>query len=156
MFRQPIHRNWQRGKSQNNQNKRIFTVVYFRSRKVSTPKYTDNLQFELNCSSKLRGNNGRENTLVAQVVCFQMLNSRPQLRSRNQLKYFREKLLLSQKLQYRCLISRLQNRILRSRNQMRGKLLLSRKLRYFRGSRFPQWFILSTFLHCSLPGQFVC
>ena len=63
-------------------------------------KTTNLWQFELNRSSKLRD----------EVVCFQMLISRPQILNK------------------------------RSRNQIRGKLLHSRKLRHFRGSCFSQCF----------------
>ena len=35
------------------------------------------------------------------------------------------------------------------------KLPLSQKLQYFRGSRFPQCFILSTAFQCLLPSQFL-
>ena len=35
------------------------------------------------------------------------------------------------------------------------KLPLSQNIRYFRGSRFPQYFIISTALKCSLPNQFL-
>ena len=68
-----------------------------------------------------------------------------------------EKTSLSHKLcAFRCLILRPQILNLRSQNQICGKLLLSWKLHYFRGSRFSQWFILSTALHCSLPSKFLC
>ena len=55
---------------------------------------------------------------------------------------------------FRCLISRPQ--ILRSRNQICGKLLLSQKLHYFRESRFPQFFILSTSPHYLLLSKVLC
>ena len=45
---------------------------------------------------------------------------------------------------------------LRSRNQIRGKLLRSQKLRHFGGSRFSQYFILSTSPHYSLPSKVLC
>ena len=84
--------------------------------------------FELNWSLKLRENNERKNTLVTQVMCFQMLQIflRLQLRSWIPFIYYSEKLLLSQKL---C---------------------------YFRGSGFSQCFILPTTLHCWLPSKFLC
>ena len=49
---------------------------------------------------KLRQNIGRKNTLVAQVVWFQMLDFETSLRSRIHFKYFSEKLLLPQNLCY--------------------------------------------------------
>ena len=77
-------------------------------------------KFELNWSSKLLDIPMKEKTpLSHEVVCFQML------------------------------VFPTSNLILRSRNPIRGKLLLSRKLRHFRGSRFPQCFILSTSPHDS-------
>ena len=41
-----------------------------------------------------------KNTIVTQVVCLHALNSRTQLRSRIQFKYFSQKLPLSQKVRY--------------------------------------------------------
>ena len=81
-------------------------------------KITNLWKFELNRSSKLRDNyERRKNILVTRIVCFQVLDFRPEILN------------------------------LRSWNQIRGKLLLSRKLHYFRGSRFSQCFILSTSPH---------
>ena len=64
-------------------------------------KLTNLRKYKFNSSSQLQENNGRKtNTLVAQIVCFQMPWIRAQLRSRIQFNYFGEKSLLSKNLLY--------------------------------------------------------
>ena len=100
----------------------LFWVI---TNSVHMHKMTNLWKFELNWLSKLRENNGKKNTLVAQVGCFQM----PWIRD------------LSWGLQFNS-------------NILVRNYLFSQKLCYLRGNRFSQFFILSTALHCSLPSNF--
>jgi hypothetical protein len=90
-------------------------------------KITNLWKFELNRSSKLRGNNERrKHPCHAKLCAFRWLISRPQVLN------------------------------LRSRNQIRGKLILSPKLWHFRGSCFSQCFIPPTSPHYLSPRKVLC